>query len=477
MNRDTANFQATPTLHSQNPSQLLSSSTGRAPLSTALPHLDKALIPPVNHAANTPADILPAASQFALPGWTQLGPSAAGAEGGNGNVDSGSNENGDAEGPQTPLSPGIRRGEITELSGPRGSGKTSLAMTTAVNALKQGETVIWIDTAGPICMSRFEKMLSRDSTPLETQDRLRNLLHYQPTTLAHLLALISHPIADFPPPNTGLIVVDSISCLFGSEFRSKLPAKLSKAKDLHGTGSRASKEAQESKLWWKLIGSLSSNLNALASRFDCAVIVVNEMVTRFRSGQKPMLHVAISGYTWDTSVATRVILYWHWLDGGVREKFGMARIRIAEVFRAGKKAVLPRAVERIVPFLVEDEGLVEFMRLPISLGGTRGTVTPVSAKRKLDGDELLGAQLPRRPKIELDSEGEDEEDESVEEEKKLEEKPARTSLPTEIMDSQDEEEDEEWLEAVDLQSSTEPNTQQEEDDTEQLLRSMVEGDV
>lgn len=146
MNRDTANFQATPTrtyirstfydkqhianqsiVHSQNPSQLLSSSTGRAPLSTGLPHLDKALIPPVNHAANTPADILPAASQFALPGWTQLGPSAAGAEGGNGNVDSGSNENGDAEGPQTPLSPGIRRGEITELSGPRGSGKTSLA--------------------------------------------------------------------------------------------------------------------------------------------------------------------------------------------------------------------------------------------------------------------------------------------------------------------------------------------------------------
>lgn len=199
-------------------------------------------------------------------------------------------------------------------------------------------------------------MLSRDSTPLETQDRLRNLLHFQPTTLAHLLALICHPIADFPPPNTGLIVVDSISCLFGSEFRSKLPAKLgSKARDLHGAGSRANKEAQESKLWWKLIGSLSSNLNALAFRFDCAVVVVNEMVTRFRSGQKPMLHVAISGYTWDTSVATRVILYWHWLDSGVSEKFGMARIRIAEVFRAGKKAVLPRAVERIVPFLVEDE--------------------------------------------------------------------------------------------------------------------------
>lgn len=119
------------------------------------------------------------------------------------------------------------------------------------------------------------------------------------------------------------------------------------------------------------------------------------------------------------------------------------------------------------------------MRLPISLGGTRGTVTPVSAKRKLDGDELLGAQLPRRPKIGHDSE----EEESVEEK---EEKPgeklgevvlASTSLPAEIMDSQDEEEDEEWLEAVDLQFSTEPNTQQEEDDTEQLLRSMVEGDV
>lgn len=112
------------------------------------------------------------------------------------------------------------------------------------------------------------------------------------------------------------------------------------------------------------------------------------------------------------------------------------------------------------------------MRLPISLGGTRGTVTPVSAKRKLDGDELLGAQLPRRPKI-----GHDSEEEEKPGEKLGEVVLASTSLPAEIMDSQDEEEDEEWLEAVDLQFSTEPNTQQEEDDTEQLLRSMVEGDV
>ncbi|EFR04561.1 hypothetical protein MGYG_07566 [Nannizzia gypsea CBS 118893] len=493
MNRDTANFHATPTIHSQNPSQSLSSSTGRTPLSTSLQHLDKALIPPSNHAANTSADTLPPASQFVLPGWTQLGAdTTADAEGGksnaNGNVGVGGNGSGEGEGSHTSSLPGIRRGEITELSGPRGSGKTSLAMTTAVNALKRGESVVWIDTAGPICMSRFEKMLLKDSTPSEVQDLLQNLLHLQPTTLAHLLALTSYPMSDFPPPNTGLIVLDSISCLFGSEFRSKLPSRLNKARDLNSAAASRDKDSQESKLWWKLIGTLSSNLNALASRLDCAVIVVNEMVTRFRSGQKPMLHVAISGYTWDTSVATRIILYWHWLDIGVREKLGMRCIRMAEVFRAGKMAVLPRAVERIVPFLVEDEGLAEFMHLSISLGGMangRGTVMPVCVKRKLDQEqEHLPTQLPRRPKIEHDSEeGGDEEEERLEE--KSDGKPAEAvlasaGLPAEIMDSQDEEEDEDWLEAAEvanLQPSTGPSTEQDEDDTELLLRSMVEGDV
>lgn len=60
-----------------------------------------------------------------------------------------------------------------------------------------------------------------------------------------------------------------------------------------------------------------------------------------------------------------------------------------------------------------------------------------------------------------------------------------TTLPAEIMDSQDEEEDEEWLEAteatdtVNLELTPDPIPGQEtlEDDTELLLRSMVEGDV
>ncbi|KAM5497224.1 hypothetical protein McanMca71_004337 [Microsporum canis] len=478
MNRDTANFQSTPTIQSQNPSHLpATSSVERDPLSTSLPRLDEALIPPLKHVANTARDASPAASQFALPGWSQLG-SNNGATIDSGDINKGSSnsdDNGASE--DLPVSPGIQRGEITEISGPRGSGKTALAMATAVNAIKQGESVVWIDTAGPLCMTRFEEMLCKNTTPAQTGQLLQNLLHLQPTTLAHLLALISHPVPGFPPANTGLIVLDSISCLFGSEFRSKLPAKLSKANDLNRA--EKSKDAQESKLWWKLIGNLSANLNALASRLDCAVIVTNEMVTRFRPGQKPMLHVAISGYTWDTSVATRIILYWHWLDPGARENLHMKRIRIAEVFKAGKMTIVPRDVERIVPFFVEDAGLCEFTRLSIRLGGAAGTPQP--GKRKLD-QQLLPSQLPRRPKIEHESEDE-EGKESLERE--AAEPVLATTLPAEIMDSQDEEEDEEWLEAteatdtVNLELTPDPIPGQEtlEDDTELLLRSMVEGDV
>ncbi|KAF3480561.1 glutamyl-tRNA(Gln) amidotransferase subunit A [Arthroderma uncinatum] len=463
-------------------------STGRNTLSTSLPHLDKALIPPAkqsaNAAANT-AESAPAASQFVLQGWSQLAPNAgAVTDSGNGN----SNGNGNVSDEKPPSMPGIQRGEVTEISGPRGTGKTSLAMTTAVNALERGESVVWIDTAGPLCATRLEKMLSTNNTPTQRNDLLRNLLHLQPTTLAHLMTLISFPVPGFPPANTGLIVVDSISCLFGSEFRSKLPIKLSKAADL--SRAEKAKDGQESKLWWKLIGNLASNLNGLASRFDCAVIVVNEVVTRFRPGRKPMLHASISGYTWETNVATRILLYWHWLGPEVREKVRMKRIRIAEVFKAGMMSIIPRVVTRIVPFLVHDAGLSEFTQLSIRLGVTAGMdMAPQPMKRKLD--HQLSSEIPRRPKIEHDNgnDNDDGEHETENEDKSASGKPAEpvlatACLPTEIMDSQDEEEEDEWLDtslAIDIaKSGPEPGPTtpgKGEDDTELLLRSMVEGDV
>lgn len=120
-------------------------------------------------------------------------------------------------------------------------------------------------------------------------------------------------------------------------------------------------------------------------------------------------------------------------------------------------------------------------------------VTPQPTKRKLD-QQLSPAQIPRRPKIEHEQEIEQEtatEDENENELGNENESPdeipaepvlATTYLPTEIMDSQDEEE-EEWLDspATDVtKPDPEPghdNLGDGEDETELLLRSMVEGDV
>lgn len=198
---------------------------------------------------------------------------------------------------------------------------------------------------------------------MDSDDPLKNLIHFQPTSVAHLMALISHPPSTFPPPNTGLIVLDSISCLFGSEFRTRMPdpataASRSNAATKKAKNATAEREDRESKLRWKLIGEIVGSLKRLAVLSECAVITVNEMVSRFRPGQSPVLHEAISGVTWDAGVSTRILAYWQWLPASVWEKVRMKKVRVAEVAKVAGTLCGERKSDRIVSFVINDVSLL-----------------------------------------------------------------------------------------------------------------------
>lgn len=49
-------------------------------------------------------------------------------------------------------------------------------------------------------------------------ERLKNLVHFTTPTLPHLVALLHRPPPSFPPPGTGLLVVDSLSILIDSTY-------------------------------------------------------------------------------------------------------------------------------------------------------------------------------------------------------------------------------------------------------------------
>ncbi|KAK2799473.1 hypothetical protein FQN50_008445 [Emmonsiellopsis sp. PD_5] len=324
---------------------------------------------------------------------------------------------------------GVRRGEVTEVMGPRGVGKTAFAMGIAASVLQAGQKVVWIDTAGPVNPTRFRDILQKDrnastsdtdapSPPqpkdISPDDLLKNLHHFHPPTLAHLLALISHPPKTFPPPETGLIVIDSISSLFTSEYRTKMPPKRKSTKP--------TAESKEERTRWKIIGNLAANLKKLATKLNCAVITINEMASRFRPGQPPVLHQALSGITWDAGVATRLILYWHWLPAEFRASVDvrMKRVRIAEVVRMERVELVAGRAGRIVPFVVMKTGLHEFIPPSPNNGNGNGPNTPLlplstrtpnrphrliqaRSKRKLDHAAISTDVLEARHRPRIDS--------------------------------------------------------------------------
>ncbi|OJD18786.1 hypothetical protein AJ78_01193 [Emergomyces pasteurianus Ep9510] len=311
---------------------------------------------------------------------------------------------------------GIQRGEVTEIMGPRGVGKTVFAMGLAARVLQTKQQVVWIDTASPMNPTRFKDILQGDiratsisGNPPDAApggnnigDFLNHLLYFHPPTLAHLLALISHPPKGFPPQETGLIVIDPISSLFTSEYRTKLPPRNRKSKLTTAT------ESKDERTRWKVIGNLVMNLKKLAAKFNCVVIVINEMVSRFREKQPPVLHEALSGITWDSGVTTRIVLCWHWLPPSFRSRVRMKRVRFAEVVKAEKAELVLGRTQRIVPFVIKKTGVHEFTSplcgTPISITirtFNRSHLVHLHTKRKLSHVMSFGPNTRRKPRVEL----------------------------------------------------------------------------
>jgi hypothetical protein len=67
-------------------------------------------------------------------------------------------------------------------------------------------------------LSNDQDVASSPVEPRSTTDLLGILTHFTTPTLPHLIALLCHTKASFPPQNTSLIVIDSLSTLITSAY-------------------------------------------------------------------------------------------------------------------------------------------------------------------------------------------------------------------------------------------------------------------
>ena len=164
------------------------------------------------------------------------------------------------------------------------------------------------------------------------------LIYFRTPTLPHLLALLTHPPRNFPPPGASLIVIDSVSSLFPSYFpnAADLKDRLSQGK--------ISDKAQLQWLLnrkWNVSSELGSHLARLAAR-NIAVLAINQAHTKIKGQPRATLHPVVAGGGWESAVQTRVAMYRDLPDA-----------RFAEITKRAGRMLPVRMAEMIVPFRIE----------------------------------------------------------------------------------------------------------------------------
>ncbi|KAH7314107.1 P-loop containing nucleoside triphosphate hydrolase protein [Rhexocercosporidium sp. MPI-PUGE-AT-0058] len=309
---------------------------------------------------------------------------------------------------------GVSRGKVTEIYGPPGVGKTALGIQLAASALHAGEEVVWIDASHPISGSRLTQILtshqppstsSLSSNPTTLSTLLSNLTHFSTPTLAHLLALLTHPTTSNPPPKTSLIVIDSFSTLISNAFP--------RSSDASNATPRKPGAPNPPSRKFPILQHLISSLSKVATTRNIAIVLTSQCVTKMRPGAGAVLIPAVNTTAWEQGLGCRVELMrdWGWEDEEGRAVEG---VRLARVVKA--EGVVVGGV-RLVGFGIRETGLHPLtLPLTTTLPGhpspqkrhqpppTTSAAPTLPQKRKLSATDLdTPLEIP-------DSDAEDDED-------------------------------------------------------------------
>ncbi len=106
------------------------------------------------------------------------------------------------------LGGGFPAGEITVVYGEAGTGKTTLAIQTAIEAARRGSKVLFIDADHSFTHQRFVQLAGEDLPGVSEQ-----ILLFYPETFSAQMALIES-IENYLTPSTRLLIVDTITSLY-----------------------------------------------------------------------------------------------------------------------------------------------------------------------------------------------------------------------------------------------------------------------
>ncbi|KAK2070259.1 hypothetical protein P8C59_004770 [Phyllachora maydis] len=182
---------------------------------------------------------------------------------------------------------GILCGQVTEIWGPPGAGKTHLGMQLAANALHDGGGVVWVDCFYSVDVERLQcfvqaRMRRSDA---EAVDHMINFRHYVCPSLPHLLALLCRPTGTCFPHNTSLLVADSLSALVNHALPKHVERKAATKGVNGGRGpSTGSKRVQ-------LLEHIIVALQKLAATQNIAAVLLTQNLNSIVNGKDSVVSI------------------------------------------------------------------------------------------------------------------------------------------------------------------------------------------
>lgn len=249
-----------------------------------------------------------------------------------------------------PGSGGISRGQVTEVFGPPGVGKTAFALQVASDALRAGDKVVWIDTASPLPGPRLRRVIanSSPSSTIQPETLLSQLTHFTVPTLSHLLVLFLHPTKNFPPAGTALIVVDTVSDPLSTSFPGPSNQSSSHLDPSHRKAAQAAIARKG-----PLAGDLGAGMAKMAGLGNIAVLALSQVATG-KEGGKLCLRSAMAFDDWKAAVQNRLAL---WRDmpesGTANDDAGPSQMRVVEIIKVNRNVRVAGQEGNLFPFIID----------------------------------------------------------------------------------------------------------------------------
>ncbi|KAK3687331.1 P-loop containing nucleoside triphosphate hydrolase protein [Podospora appendiculata] len=263
---------------------------------------------------------------------------------------------------------GVQKGQVTEIWGPPGAGKTALGIQLAANCLREGKGVVWVDGFHRVSSERLSSVVWPTT---EGVGELKAFTHYTCPSLAHFIALLCRPTPSCIPQTTSLVVVDSLSALINHSFpKGQEPRSATNANNNKGPPLSARR--------LQVLQYIIGGLQKLAATRDVAIVILTQCATKMQAEHGATLVPAINATVWEQGISTRLVLFRDW---AADDKALSQSLRFAGVQKLNGKPSAA-SIDDICAFDIQTNGLVA-----VDCDSTQQSAALLSTparKRKLD---------------------------------------------------------------------------------------------